>query len=78
MAEIDRLDVLLVPGAGNRGTVAAMQNPVLLDWIRRIDRHTTWTTSVCTGALILGRPACSETAGPRTGPRPATWRARSA
>ncbi|MEV7092616.1 DJ-1/PfpI family protein [Amycolatopsis sp. NPDC051045] len=54
VAEIDRLDVLLVPGAGNRGTVAAMQNPVLLDWIRRIDRHTTWTTSVCTGALILG------------------------
>jgi transcriptional regulator GlxA family with amidase domain len=31
-----------------------MNNPVLLDWIRRIDRHTTWTTSVCTGALILG------------------------
>jgi transcriptional regulator GlxA family with amidase domain len=54
VAEAGRLDVLLVPGAGNRGTVAAMQNPVLLDWIRRIDRHTTWTTSVCTGALILG------------------------
>ncbi|RSM37747.1 DJ-1/PfpI family protein [Amycolatopsis balhimycina DSM 5908] len=54
VAEIDRLDVLLVPGAGNRGTVATMQNPVLLDWIRRVHRHTTWTTSVCTGALILG------------------------
>jgi transcriptional regulator GlxA family with amidase domain len=54
VAEVDRLDVLLVPGAGNRGTVGAMQNPVLLDWIRHIDRHTTWTTSVCTGALILG------------------------
>ena len=54
VTEVDRLDVLLVPGAGNRGTVAAMQNPVLLNWIRRIDRHTTWTTSVCTGALILG------------------------
>ncbi|WP_410638737.1 DJ-1/PfpI family protein [Amycolatopsis sp. lyj-346] len=54
VSEVDRLDVLLVPGAGNRGTVAAMRNPVLLDWIRRVDRHTTWTTSVCTGALILG------------------------
>jgi transcriptional regulator GlxA family with amidase domain len=54
VSEVDRLDVLLVPGAGNRGTGAAMQNPVLLDWIRRVDRHTTWTTSVCTGALILG------------------------
>jgi len=54
VSEVDRLDVLLVPGAGNRGTVAAMNNPVLLDWIRRVDRHTSWTTSVCTGALILG------------------------
>jgi transcriptional regulator GlxA family with amidase domain len=54
VAEVDRLDVLLVPGAGDRGTTAAMRNPVLIDWIRRVDRHTTWTTSVCTGALILG------------------------
>lgn len=54
VAEVNRLDVLLVPGAGNRGTVAAMENRVLLDWIRRIHRHTTWTTSVCTGTLILG------------------------
>ncbi|WP_037311657.1 DJ-1/PfpI family protein [Amycolatopsis orientalis] len=54
VAEVNRLDVLLVPGAGNRGTVAAMENRVLLDWIRRVHRHTTWTTSVCTGSLILG------------------------
>ncbi|WP_410583161.1 DJ-1/PfpI family protein [Amycolatopsis sp. lyj-108] len=54
VAEVNRLDVLLVPGAGNRGTIAAMENQVLLDWIRRIHRHTTWTTSVCTGSLILG------------------------
>ena len=51
--EVDRLDVLLVPGAGNRGTVAAMKMQRILDWIRRIHRHTRWTTSVCTGALIL-------------------------
>ncbi|KZB86080.1 DJ-1/PfpI family protein [Amycolatopsis regifaucium] len=54
VAEVNRLDVLLVPGAGNRGTGAAMENQVLLDWIRRVHRHTTWTTSVCTGSLILG------------------------
>ncbi|MEV0086270.1 DJ-1/PfpI family protein [Saccharopolyspora sp. NPDC050642] len=54
IAEVDRLDVLLVPGAGERGTVAAMENPALIDWIRRVDRRTTWTTSVCTGSLILG------------------------
>ncbi|MEX1657860.1 DJ-1/PfpI family protein [Streptomyces pseudovenezuelae] len=51
--EVDRLDVLLVPGAGNRGTVEAMNNEALLRWIRRIHRHSRWTTSVCTGSIIL-------------------------
>ncbi|MBB5953750.1 transcriptional regulator GlxA family with amidase domain [Saccharothrix tamanrassetensis] len=51
--EVGALDVLLVPGAGNRGTIAAMGNQVLLDWIRRIHRHSRWTTSVCTGSLVL-------------------------
>jgi transcriptional regulator GlxA family with amidase domain len=53
--EIDRLDVLLVPGGGERGTSGAMKNEVLLDWIREIDQHTAWTVSVCTGSLILGK-----------------------
>ncbi|MFI9176028.1 DJ-1/PfpI family protein [Streptomyces lincolnensis] len=53
LKEVDRLDVLLVPGAGPRGTEGAMGNERLLDWIRAIDRHTGWTTSVCTGALVL-------------------------
>ncbi|MFD5701071.1 DJ-1/PfpI family protein [Streptomyces lasiicapitis] len=51
--EAGRLDVLLVPGAGNRGLIAAMQNPPLLDWIRETNRRTRFTTSVCTGSLIL-------------------------
>jgi transcriptional regulator GlxA family with amidase domain len=54
LAEAGQLDVILVPGAGNRGTIAAMENPVLLDFLRRTHRHTRWTTSVCTGSLILG------------------------
>ncbi|MFI5750900.1 DJ-1/PfpI family protein [Streptomyces sp. NPDC051644] len=53
IAELDRLDVLLVPGGGNRGTVGAMENQALLSWIRHIDRHSRWTTSVCTGTLVL-------------------------
>ncbi|MFH8990812.1 DJ-1/PfpI family protein [Streptomyces sp. NPDC017940] len=48
-----RLDVLLVPGAGNRGTIGAMENRRLLRWIRETDRHTRFTTSVCTGSLVL-------------------------
>ncbi|MET9683217.1 DJ-1/PfpI family protein [Streptomyces coeruleorubidus] len=53
IAEVDRLDVLLVPGAGNRGTIAAMNNQALLRWIRTMHRHTQWTTSVCTGSIVL-------------------------
>ncbi|GAA3289652.1 DJ-1/PfpI family protein [Streptomyces cinereospinus] len=53
IAEVDRLDVLLVPGAGNRGTIGAMNNEALLRWIRRMHRHTQWTTSVCTGSIVL-------------------------
>ncbi|MCP2294630.1 DJ-1/PfpI family protein [Nocardia amikacinitolerans] len=55
ISEIDRLDVLLVPGAGNRGTIGAAANQQLLQWIRRINEHTRWTTSVCTGSIILAR-----------------------
>ncbi|MDT0343785.1 DJ-1/PfpI family protein [Streptomyces litchfieldiae] len=53
IAEVSRLDVLLVPGGGERGTTGAMANPALLSWIRAVHRHTAWTTSVCTGSLIL-------------------------
>ncbi|CAM5661228.1 MULTISPECIES: DJ-1/PfpI family protein [Streptomyces] len=53
LAEVTRLDVLLVPGAGNRGTIAAMNNQPLPRWIRAMHRHTRWTTSVCTGSIVL-------------------------
>ncbi|QRX95539.1 DJ-1/PfpI family protein [Streptomyces noursei] len=58
------LDVLLVPG-GN-GTRRQVSNPVLIDWIRATAARTTWTTSVCTGALLLHE------AGPARGRRVAT------
>lgn len=51
---VDRADVLLVPGGGERGTTATMANTAVLDWIRRIHQRSVWTTSVCTGSLILG------------------------
>ncbi|MER6013631.1 DJ-1/PfpI family protein [Streptomyces bluensis] len=53
ITEVDRLDVLLVPGGGNRGTIGAMNNEALLSWIRHIHRHSRWTTSVCTGSVVL-------------------------
>ncbi|MFF1710173.1 DJ-1/PfpI family protein [Streptomyces sp. NPDC058268] len=54
MRDITRADVLLVPGGGDRGVMAMMEDTDAHRWIRRIHRHSTWTTSVCTGSLILG------------------------
>jgi transcriptional regulator GlxA family with amidase domain len=43
-----------VPG-GTVGTLATMQNPAVLDWLRRHHAAGAWITSVCTGSLVLGR-----------------------
>jgi transcriptional regulator GlxA family with amidase domain len=44
-------DILLVPGgAGNRPLLGDQQ---VLDWLRAAHETTTWTTSVCTGSLVL-------------------------
>src|SRR4051812_30227183 len=51
MADVDRADVLVVPGGVS--TRGLLEDPFWLDWIRRIDATTTWTTSVCTGSLVL-------------------------
>ena len=50
--EIDALDVLLVPGGVAAITMAPAGGP-LVEWIRAIHPTTTWTTSVCTGSLLL-------------------------
>jgi len=50
-AEIDSADVLLVGGTGHIAQVTA--NPPLIEFVKRIHPTTTWTTSVCTGALAL-------------------------
>ena len=46
-------DLLLV-GGGMAGTRRAMQEPRILDWIRKAHETTRYTVSVCTGSLILG------------------------
>lgn len=51
LAEIERCDVLCVPGGF--GTTEAMQTPELLDEIRRLAATATYVTSVCTGSLVL-------------------------
>lgn len=51
-AEIPSPDIVLVPG-GETGTAAAMANTELIEWLVKVHETTQWTTSVCSGALIL-------------------------
>ncbi|MCU1647491.1 MAG: Cyclohexyl-isocyanide hydratase [Nocardia sp.] len=58
-------DLVLVGGSGT-ATTEAMANRELIDWLRSVHPKTQWTTSVCTGSLILaaadilrGHPATS-------------------
>lgn len=44
-------DVVLVPGGD--GTRRALHDEHLLRWLRRAHETSTWTASVCTGALLL-------------------------
>jgi len=46
-----RPDVLVVPGG--IGTRALLHDERLLTWVREAHEHSTYTTSVCTGALVL-------------------------
>ena len=51
--EVTAPDVLIVPGwSGSRQENVLQPGPVQ-DWLRAVDEHTTWTTSACTGAIIL-------------------------
>ncbi|MEI8146887.1 MAG: DJ-1/PfpI family protein [Alphaproteobacteria bacterium] len=52
LAETPRPDLILVPGSEN-GTVQAMADGKLLDWLKQAHQHTRFTTSVCSGALVL-------------------------
>jgi transcriptional regulator GlxA family with amidase domain len=44
-------EVVVVPGG--YGTRALMQDETMLSWLRRAHASSQWTTSVCTGSLLL-------------------------
>ena len=45
-------DIIVVPGGP--GQIALMDDEPVLNWLRRAHSTSRWTTSVCTGSLILG------------------------
>jgi putative intracellular protease/amidase len=54
LADVAQADVLVVPGSSS-GTMSAAADPALIAWVQQIHATSKWTTSVCTGALILAQ-----------------------
>jgi transcriptional regulator GlxA family with amidase domain len=52
IADLDDPEVVVVPGGP--GSRPLMGDPEVLEWLRAAHGGSTWTTSVCTGALVLG------------------------
>ncbi|PCH54453.1 MAG: hypothetical protein COC21_04825 [Verrucomicrobiales bacterium] len=53
LADVPSPDVFVIPG-GMAGTFAAAGDEEILSWVRAAHAHSRFSTSVCTGSLILG------------------------
>jgi len=54
LADVERPDVIVVPGGvGNRNHLEP--DDPYIRWIAEVHPHTRWTTSVCTGSLMLAK-----------------------
>ena len=50
--EISEADILVIPGSAIT-FLREIKNVKVMDWIRKISQTTQWTTSVCSGSIIL-------------------------
>lgn len=53
-ADTPRPDLLLVPGSATN-SVGILEDKELIDWVTEAHKTTTWTTSVCSGSLVLAK-----------------------
>jgi transcriptional regulator GlxA family with amidase domain len=51
-ADVPRPDIIVVPGGPGQAAHMGVDSP-LREWLIAADQTSTWTTSVCTGSLIL-------------------------
>ena len=52
VADLPHPEVIVVPGG--YGSRKLMEDEAVLDWLREAHANSQWTTSVCTGSLLLG------------------------
>lgn len=50
--EINEADILVIPGSAIT-FLREIKNDRVVNWIRKINQTTQWTTSVCSGSIIL-------------------------
>ena len=51
--EVQNPDIVVISG-GTTGTMRAAEDPEIISWVKKAHETSKWTTSICTGALILG------------------------
>jgi transcriptional regulator GlxA family with amidase domain len=69
LADVQRPEIVVVPGGF--GTRRLLEREPLMSWLRTVHETTTWTTSVCTGSLLLAAAGLLEGA-----PATTHWLAR--
>jgi len=53
LADVPAPDIVVVPGG--RGEAGVRDDPTAIAWLQQAHTTSTWTTSVCTGSLVLGK-----------------------
>jgi transcriptional regulator GlxA family with amidase domain len=53
LTEVSAPDVVVVPGWSGAHQTELLGPGAVHDWLRHVDQRSTWTTSACTGSLIL-------------------------
>jgi transcriptional regulator GlxA family with amidase domain len=51
LEDVPTPDIVVIPGSGK---VPFLDDPAAVEWVRRAHETSTWTTSICTGSLLLG------------------------
>ena len=58
LTEVNEADILFIPGG--TFTANAMKDAHIVNWVEKIDKTTDYTTSVCTGSMVLAKAGLLE------------------